>query len=347
MFACGENKETLALLAPPPITHAASTPSSQLSQLQKLYKYTRTHSCIIHTHPQARHFFLLTPFPAQHGPLQLVLVCPLSARSLYGECVWVHVCICVCVCRVLLSQFQLTWGAHLWFCGARNKKKKERKFASSFYPLLGCEILEARLKQNLLLIWERDVSFLTNFAPLCSKMIRLADSTWWSVCEIAALLTLHVLGVYEGVGANASFFDSNAICEVVNLITRATKSSDTVACRKHLGLARIYGLGGSSITQASLVNAPIIRLPKNGRLASLQVETKSASRNTDDFLIKFNLQGRYPNKTTEVRSRYLGGQLGSWFWLFLVCRGFFSILLLWLKLLWLDILKSPVRLRYI
>lgn len=76
-----ENKETLALLAPPPITRAASTPSSQLSQLQKLYKYTRALSHI-HTHPHTP-LFLLTPFPAHHGSLQLVLVCPLLADSLY------------------------------------------------------------------------------------------------------------------------------------------------------------------------------------------------------------------------------------------------------------------------
>ena len=78
-LVCDENKETLAPLAPPPITHAASTPSSQLSQLQKLYKYTRTLSHI-HTHPHTP-LFLLTPFPAHHGSLQLVPVCPLSAAA--------------------------------------------------------------------------------------------------------------------------------------------------------------------------------------------------------------------------------------------------------------------------
>lgn len=78
-LVCDENKETLALLAPPPITQAASTPSSQLSQLQKLYKYTRA-LLHIHTHPHTP-LFLLTPFPAHHGSLQLVLVCPLSAAA--------------------------------------------------------------------------------------------------------------------------------------------------------------------------------------------------------------------------------------------------------------------------
>lgn len=84
-----ENKETLALLAPPPITRAASTPSSQLSQLQKLYKYTHT-LLHIHTHPHTP-LFLLTPFPASHGFLQLVLVCPLSAAD-YCICVCLYVC---------------------------------------------------------------------------------------------------------------------------------------------------------------------------------------------------------------------------------------------------------------
>lgn len=63
-LVCDEKKETLALLAPPAITQAASTPSSQLSQLQKLYKYTHAHFCIFtltHTHHfSCSHLFPLT-----------------------------------------------------------------------------------------------------------------------------------------------------------------------------------------------------------------------------------------------------------------------------------------------
>ncbi len=40
---------------------------------------------------------------------------------------------------------------------------------------------------------------------------------------------------------NAKRFLFDTMCEVINLITTATEYSDTDACRKHLGLARIYG----------------------------------------------------------------------------------------------------------
>lgn len=106
-----ENKETLAPLTPPPITHAASTPSSQLSQLQKLYKYTHTLSHI-HTHPHTP-FFLLTPFPDHHGSLQLVLVCPLAAAACTRcLCACARVCARLCV-RVFMRVYT---GDIIFYC---------------------------------------------------------------------------------------------------------------------------------------------------------------------------------------------------------------------------------------
>lgn len=98
-LARDENIETLAPLAPPPITHAASTPSSQLSQLQKLYKYTHTHTfALTHTHHFLFFFFfsLLTPFPAHHGSLQLVLALPTLGPQLACKSV-LHVCAVVVI----------------------------------------------------------------------------------------------------------------------------------------------------------------------------------------------------------------------------------------------------------
>ena len=105
-LVCDENKETLALLTPPPITHAASTPSSQLSQLQKLYKYTHTLSHI-RTHPHTpvflAHTFSRSPWLPPVGACV-----PTLCRS-----------VCVCVGGGGGGGGGLPYSACLWPCSVR------------------------------------------------------------------------------------------------------------------------------------------------------------------------------------------------------------------------------------
>lgn len=61
---------------------------------------------------------------------------------------WVHVCICVCVSAPVV----VVPGDMEHTPLVLRVKKEKKKFASLFYPPLGCEILEAHLKRNLLWI---------------------------------------------------------------------------------------------------------------------------------------------------------------------------------------------------
>lgn len=129
--------------APPPLLHPSCHNCKNSTNTR-----THTHSHI-HTHPHTP-FFLLTPFPAHHGSLQLVLVCPLSAAA----CVQ---CVCVCPCvpiRVSLSSIAVvpaelrhvlpTSGTAAW---------GRRKWTVShvlFWPPLSCEKLQPPKTQSVL-----------------------------------------------------------------------------------------------------------------------------------------------------------------------------------------------------
>lgn len=86
-----------------------------------------------------------------------------------------------------------------------------------------------------------------HFTPLFCSLLQLSDSirlngrrlnlmisVWNHSCAYSACF-----GVSVRTTPSASCW--NAMCEVINLITTAAEISDTDTCRKHPGLARIYG----------------------------------------------------------------------------------------------------------
>lgn len=80
--------------------------------------------------------------------------------------------------------------------------------------------------------------FLCLYAPL---YFLLQLDTTLKPCEIHSRAYSACFGGVRALGAKCFLFDSNAMCEVINLITTGTESGDTLARRKHPGLARIYG----------------------------------------------------------------------------------------------------------
>lgn len=236
-----ENKETLALLTPPPITHAASTPSSQLSQLQKLYKYTRTLSHI-HTHPHTP-FSLLTPFPARHGSLQLVLVCPLAAAAC-TQCVCVFMCVYI---RVTLSFIAVVPAELRHVVPTSGPSAWERKWTVShvlFWPPLSCEILQPPRTQSVLHLragrglkcqWEIkarlavDLCFFSASAHFtqCFNSILRNESHNQRVKSLLCLLCMFRCVSASQCALNTECFLFDTMCEVINLIATATEYSVT------------------------------------------------------------------------------------------------------------------------
>lgn len=287
-----ENKETLAPLTPPPITHTASTPSSQLSQLQKLYKYTHTLSHI-HTHPHTP-FFLLTPFPAHHGSLQLVLVCPLAAAACTRcvcacECACARVCLCVCI-RVTLSFIAVVPAELRHVVPTSGPSAWERKWTVShvlLWPPLSCEILQPPRTQSVLHLragrgFEMSVGNLDTprGGSLLFLCIRLFSSTWSCLMKLTISVWNHpfaypaCFGVHLQAGVlNTKCFLFDAMCEVINLIATATECTDSDACRKHPRFARIYGgaSGNVNITHEWTLFLKMIDVFASGKCFTNQV----------------------------------------------------------------------------
>lgn len=219
---CDENKETLALLTPPPITHAASTPSSQLSQLQKLYKYTHALSHI-RTHPHTPVFLAHTFSRSPRLPPVGACVPTLCHSS----------CVCACVC------VGLPYRACLWPCGVRQNVDTDSCFAPASSEL--SEITASQSAQHLRAgrgwksHWEKSGS--PRLLLLRSRSLPAAPPA--SGC-VSALNTKRFL------------FDT--MCGVINRHGDGTHQQ-VMRAGSTRGLVRIC-VGGSHMTLLLLPNAP-------------------------------------------------------------------------------------------
>lgn len=185
-------------------------------------------------------------------------------------------------------------------------------------PPLNCEKLQPPKTQSVLrlragralkwqwVIWSRLVENLCLFSALCrftfcSNSFQLNVGLLNVMTSVSNLSCAYSASFGVSVYAKCFLFDSYTMCEVINLITTDTEYCDTHACRKHPGLAKIYGyaLDNTPITCECTQYAFFPFEWQTSIFASgnkSAVHPKSIRRDAEQIQIKFNLKGLYPNK---------------------------------------------------